>query len=438
MESFELLSILIGILLVAAVSKRIRNTVITFPMLYMFLGLFVGLAFSEQVELSHEDPVVHTIAELTLMIVLAVGASRIKLSSFSRDHNLPVRLLLIGLPLTIVMGTLLGAVMFKGMDFWAVAILAVILTPADGDLAVSVFENLKVPVRIRQALNIEGGVDDGFAMPFLLLFISLALSMSYVHPWGSFVLFAATHILSGVLAGLVMGYLGARYIDWGYRSGWMSSKFQKIGWLALVLLTFGFAEVLEGNGFIATFVFGLISGSIMSKSEIDTLDEFAEAENTLLMFVTYMLFGMVMLAPMLKHITPPMIIYALLSLTIVRILPVAISMIGTKLQPITVLFMGWFGPRGIAAILYIFIVLDTEEIAGGEMIFYLAVVTIFFSVIAHGISAAPLAERYGATISDLIQKSSAPAEAVQVSEVPTRTRTIPVGSSPQDQPEALD
>jgi len=361
MEPF-ILSILIGVLLIGAVSKRIRDTVITLPMLYVLFGLLGGLVFTDHIELSFEDPVVHTISSLALMLVLAIDGSRIKLSSFSRDHNLPVRLLLIGLPLTIAIGTLLGVAMFKGMEFWAVAILAVILTPADGDLAVRAFENLKVPVRIRQALNIEGGVDDGFAMPFLLLFISLAISMNQGYPRGYFVLFAVTHILSGVLAGLVMGYLGAKYIDWGDRSGWMSSRYQKIGWLALVILTFLLSEELGGNGFIATFVFGLISASVMSKSEIDTLDEFAEAENTLLMFVTYMIFGMVMLAPTLKHITPPMIIYALLSLTIVRMLPVAISMIGTKLQPITVLFMGWFGPRGIASILYILVVLETEEI----------------------------------------------------------------------------
>jgi NhaP-type Na+/H+ or K+/H+ antiporter len=437
MESF-VLSILIGILLIAAVSKRIRETVITLPMLYVLFGLFVGLVFTEHIELSFEDPVVHTIGSLALMLVLAIDGSRIKLSSFSRDHNLPVRLLLIGLPLTIAIGTILGAAMFKGMEFWAVAILAVILTPADGDLAVSAIENLKVPVRIRQALNIEGGVDDGFAMPFLLLFISLAISMNHVYQRGYFVLFAVTHVLVGVLAGLVMGYLGAKYIDWGYRSGWMSSKFQKIGWLALVILTFLLTEELGGNGFIATFVFGLISGSVMSKSEIDTLDEYAEAENTLLMFVTYMIFGMVMLAPILKHITPLMIIYALLSLTIVRMLPVAISMIGTKLQPITVLFMGWFGPRGIASILYVLTVLETEEIVGSEMIFGVAVTTIFFSVMAHGISAGPLAERYSAAISDLIQKGSARAEAIQVPEVPTRRGAIPVGPSPQGQPEALD
>ena len=128
MESF-LLSILIGILLIAAVSKRIRDTVITLPMLYVLFGLFVGLVFTEHIELSFEDPVVHTISKLALMLVLAIDGSRIKLSSFSRDHNLPVRLLLIGLPLTIAIGALLGAAMFKGMEFWAVAILAVILTP---------------------------------------------------------------------------------------------------------------------------------------------------------------------------------------------------------------------------------------------------------------------------------------------------------------------
>ena len=432
MESFELLSILIGILLIAAVSKHIRNTVITLPMLYTLFGLFVGLVFSGRIEISYENPVVQAIGELTLMMVLAVDASRIKLNSLFRYHNLPLRLLLIALPLTIVMGSLVGIALFARLDFWVVAILAVILTPTDGDLAESIVENHKVPVRIRQALNIEGGLNDAFSMPFLLLFITLASSSDYGYTVRSFLISAVAHIGLGVLAGLVMGYLGARYIYWGYKSGWMSSKFQKISWLVLVLLTYGLAEVLGGNGFIASFFFGLMSGNIISKREINTLDEFAEVENTLMMLITYMIFGMLMLVPALKNISVALIIYALLSLTVVRMLPVAISMIGTKLQPITVRFMGWFGPRGIASILYVLTVFGKEEIVGRETIFNVAMVTIFFSVMAHGISAAPLAEKYGVRITQMIKKGSAQAEAIPGIEVPTRRGIIPTDSSYQD------
>ena len=424
MGSFELLCILIGILIIAAVSQRLSNTVITLPMLYTLFGLFIGLVFSEYVEISYEDPAVHLIIELTFMLILAVDASRINLTNLSRYHTMPLRLLFIALPLMIVMGTLVGAALFAGMDLLVLAILAVILTPADGDLAASVIENPKVPVRIRQALNVEGGLDDAISMSFLLLFISIAVSGNQEQVGTSFLMLTFSQVVFGVLAGLGMGFLGARYISWGVTSGWMSSKFQKIAWLAFVLLTFGLAEVLHGNGFIATFVFGLTSGSIAGPRETKKVDDFAEVENTLLMVVTFMLFGMVMLAPTIEHITLPMILYAVLSLTIVRMLPVAISMIGMKLKPTTVLFMGWFGPRGIASILYILLVVDTEEIVGKEMIFDIAVLTIFLSVIAHGISAAPLAEKYGARITQLINKGSADAEAASVPEVPIRRGII--------------
>lgn len=425
MESIELLAILIGILLIAGVSKRLRGTIITLPMLYTLFGLFVGLLFAGLVTLSVDDPLVHLIAELTLVLVLATDASRIKLKSLFRFHSLPLRLLGIGLPLTIVLGAVVAFILFGQLGIWGAAILAVILAPTDASLGQSVVENPKVPVRIRQALNIESGLNDGIAMPFLILAVSLEVSSEFALGNGYFLRLVAVQIGFGLLVGVVMGYLGARYIHWGLKSGWMSSNFQKIGWLALVLLTYGLAEFIGGNGFIAAFVFGFTSGNTTSQEESDSLYKFAEVENTLFMLVTYIIFGMVLLVPALKGFNLTIALYALLSLTVVRLLPVAISLIGTRLQPVTMLFLGWFGPRGIASILYVLTILD-EDLATKEIIFNVVMITVFVSVLAHGISAMPLANWYGNRVAELDEAGSAGAETKPVPVMPTRTGHIQV------------
>jgi NhaP-type Na+/H+ or K+/H+ antiporter len=326
-----------------------------------------------------------------------------------------------------VLGAVLAAAMFGQLGFWEAAILAVILAPTDASLGQSVVENPKVPVRIRQALNIEGGLNDGFAMPFLILAISLAVSSETQVGSGYFIGLAVSQILFGVLAGVVLGYLGAHFIGWGRQSGWMSGGLEKISWLVMVLLAFWAAELVGGNGFIAAFVFGITSGNVISTHEMKSVDDFAEVENTLLMLLTYMIFGMVMLIPALERINLTVVLYAVLSLTLVRMLPVAISLIGAKLRPVSVLFLGWFGPRGIASILYVLTVLGTEDVAGKETIYTVAMITVFFSVLAHGISAAPLADWYGKHIAALDKRDAASAETTQVPEIPTRRKSFKAG-----------
>ncbi|MBE2223449.1 MAG: cation:proton antiporter [Anaerolineae bacterium] len=267
MASIELLAILIGILLIAGVSKRLHDTIITLPMLYTLFGLLVGYLFTDRLSLSVEDPVVHIIAELTLVFVLATDASRIKFKSLFRYHNLPLRLLGIGLPLTIVLGAVVAIILFGQLGIWGAVILAVILAPTDASLGQSVVENPRVPARIRQALNIESGLNDGIAMPFLLLAVSLEVSSEFHLGSGIFLRLVAAQISFGLLVGIVMGYLSARYIYWGLKSGWMSSGFQKICWLALALLTYGLAKFIGGNGFIAAFIFGFTSSNAISQEE---------------------------------------------------------------------------------------------------------------------------------------------------------------------------
>jgi NhaP-type Na+/H+ or K+/H+ antiporter len=417
-----LLVILIGILVAATVSKRIRETIISLPMIYTLFGLLVAVLFPNLSSLSYDSPVVEAIAKLTLVLVLASNSSRIKLGNLLSYHALSIRMLLLALPLTFALGTLVGTVIFKDPNIWVWAILAVTLAPIDSSLAVNSVRNPKVPMRIRQALNVEGGMDDGITLPSLLLFISLAISSETGLGKGIFLVFTARHIVIGILAGVILGYLGARYITWGNKSGWMSSQFQKISWLALVVLTFAAAEIINGNGYIAAFLFGIISGNTLEKEESDRLYSFAVVENTLLMMLTFMFFGAVLLYPALQHINLEIVIYAVLSLTVVRMLPVAISLIGTKLRLESKLYLGWFGPRGIGSILYAYTILRGEESARHDLIFSLIMITIFLSVLAHGISAAPLTNWYAKRIAQLEKAGVAQAETKLVPGMPTRLK----------------
>jgi NhaP-type Na+/H+ or K+/H+ antiporter len=420
MDSLGLLVLLVCILLAGSISRRIKGTIITLPMVYAFLGIIIGGLGFNIVKLEVENSLVELIAELTLLVVLATDASRINIRDVLRDHDLPLRLLGVGLPLMMIAGTISAVLIFSELSFWEAAILGIILYPTDASLGQSVVNNPKVPVRIRQALNIESGLNDGIALPFLLLAVSMATSEAiYKNPF-EFIFSVLVQILLGIAAGVVVGYLGAKFIQWGQKSGWMSKIFQKISSLVLILVVYGLAEVIGGNGFIAAFILGLVSSNVSSPEETEDLYEHAEIQVAMLMLLTFMIFGAVMLPPAIESISPSIVLYAIISLSLVRIVPVAISFIKAKVQPKTSLFVGWFGPRGIASILYIFIVLESESLPSLELIYAVVMVTVLFSIFAHGITAAPAAKRYGEHIKELEHEEKGIMEGKDVSEIPTR------------------
>jgi NhaP-type Na+/H+ or K+/H+ antiporter len=389
-------------------------------MIYTTMGLLIGPILLNLVNIDPRNHGLQIVAELTLVIVLANDASRIDIRQVLRDHSLPQRLLLIGLPLTMVCGAFIAALLFPEISIWEAIILGIVLAPTDASLGQSVVSNPKVPVRIRQALNIESGLNDGFALPFLLLAIALALDSEVALGGGKFFFSTSKHILVGALFGVALGYLGMQLIRWGRSSGWMSANFQKIMALALTLLAFSTAQQLDGNGFIAAFLFGLTFGNTFGRRESETLIDFSEAQVDLRMLATFILFGAVMLPPALEMVDQTMILFAVLSLTVMRMLPVWISMAGSKIRPVTTLYLGWFGPRGIASILYAFTVLEAEKVLGEELIYSAAMITVLLSVFAHGISAAPLSNRYGSRMSDLDQDEMGLIEQQDVPEMPLR------------------
>jgi NhaP-type Na+/H+ or K+/H+ antiporter len=414
----SLVAVLVCVLVAAAISRRIQGTIITLPMLYTVLGLILSGRVLGIIELDLENELIQIIAEVTLILVLAADASRIDVRSLIRDHSLPSRLLAIGLPLMMLFGTIVAAMLFAELTFWEAAVLAIILSPTDASLGQAVVTNPRVPVRIRQTLNVESGLNDGIAMPFLLLALNLALAEESPLGQSHFLGRALTLIVLGLLVGLIVGFLGGRFIEWGQKSGWMSKEFQKISTLALALLAYGAAELVGGNGFIAAFVMGVTMANTTRRENTEMLYEYAEVEVQGLMMLTFMIvFGAVMLPLALDGFDGTMLLYAVLSLALIRLLAVGISVIRTKVKTITTGFIGWFGPRGIASILYIFTVLE-EDLPGESLIYNVVMLTVFISIFAHGVTAAPGAKWYAQQVEGVAESEGT--EMQEVPEMPIR------------------
>jgi NhaP-type Na+/H+ or K+/H+ antiporter len=393
-EEIGLVAVLLCVLIAAAISRRIQGTIITLPMVYTILGLILSGRVLGVISLDLDNEFIQIIAEVTLVLVLFTDASRIDVRRLIRQYSLPTRLLALGLPLMMILGTMIAAMLFAEFAFWEAAVLAIILAPTDASLGQAVVTNPRVPVSIRQALNVESGLNDGIAMPFLLLALNLAVAEESPLGQAHFLQQALTQIVLGVLAGVIIGFLGTRFIGWGQKSGWMSKEFQKLSALALALLAYGVADLSGGNGFIAAFVMGVMVTNISRMGETETIYEFAEVSVQGLIMLTFMIvFGAVMLPLALDKLNFTMLLYAILSLTVIRLLSVCISLIGINVKRVTIGFLGWFGPRGIASILYIFTVLE-EDLVNETLIYNVVMLTVLISIFAHGITAAPLAKWY--------------------------------------------
>ncbi len=242
----------------------------------------------------------------------------------------------------------------------------------------------------------------------------------------AWLLSAVIQIVLGVLAGVVIGYLGVKFVERGHDLGWMSEEFQKISAVALILLAYGVAELVGGNGFIAAFCMGATAGNVGRKERSKIVSEYVEVEVQVLILLAFLIFGAVMLPPALDNLSGAIALYAIISLTLIRMLSVAISMIGARVRPITTLFLGWFGPRGLASILYIFTVLDTEGIPGVDLIYDVAMVTVLVSIYAHGVTAAPGAKWYGRRMAEIDEEHREVKEMDEVSEMPLRGTAKPI------------
>jgi NhaP-type Na+/H+ or K+/H+ antiporter len=302
------------------------------------------------------------------------------------------------MPLTILMGTILAVLIFDGFSIWEAALLAVILAPTDAGLGQVVVKSRLVPERIRQALNVEAGLNDGLAMPFFTLFIGLAAAADPFIP-GDWMLYTVEQIFFGLLTGIIVGWLGGWLLGMAGKRGWIEESLQQLGLLALALMCYGGAGLIGGNGFIAAFIGGLLVKRGFEDAHFHA-NEFSEAWGQFLNYFVFFIFGMIA-APLIPHFSSTLI-FAVLSLTIIRMVPVAVAMVRIRLIPASVLFLGWFGPRGLASIVLGLIFLEREvELIYGTTIILAVAATVLLSIFAHGVSALPGTKWYARQIENL-------------------------------------
>ncbi len=394
MNVTAILTITLALIAYGLISRKLDGSILTGPLLFSFFGLIAGPAALGLIPLQISNEAVHLLAEVTLILVLFSDAANIDLAQLRRDHDLPVRMLLVGMPLTIILGAVAALLLFDDFGLWEAALLAAILAPTDAALGQAVVSNRIVPVRIRQALNVESGLNDGIALPFVLVFAAFASAMHADAATGMWLLFGAKQVIFGPLAGIAIGYVGAKLVASCYGKRWMSESAEGMIALGLAFGAFALAETVHGNGFIAAFVAGLTFGNTLQQ-KCQYLYEFAESEGQILILLTFMAFGAAMIPQAIGAVTISHLLFGILALTVFRMLPIHLSLIGTGVKPVTSAFLGWFGPRGLASILFVLLILEEAELANEGKIFAIVIITVALSVALHGMTAGPAARWYG-------------------------------------------
>jgi len=390
-----LVAIALLVLGYAAASRRLSGSVISAAMVFVAGGLLVGSDALGWLDPTIGSESVRWVAEATLTVVLFSDASRIDLGSLRREYVVPLRLLAIGLPLTIVAGALAGVVVLGELPLIEAVLLAIVLAPTDAALGQAVVTDPRIPSRVRQGLNVESGLNDGICVPLLLIAIGIAEAQEGAIGNGAALHLVLEEIGYGCVAGVGAGLAAAIVIRVGVARRLIDSVWLQVVPVAGAALAYGLAVWMGGSGFIAAFVGGAVFGRLR-RDVGGEVTLFLEETGGLLGAVTFILFGAVMLIPVLDDLSAEVVVYALLSLTVVRMLPVAVAMLRSGARRPTIAFLGWFGPRGLASIVFAVILVDEAHLTNEPLLLNTIFFTIGLSVLLHGLTATPLARKYAA------------------------------------------
>ncbi len=383
----------LALIAVATVSKRLTGSPITPAILFVSIGLLVGPKVLDGIDIESTSSTVRALAEATLAFVLFSDASRIDLGALRREVSVPVRLLGIGLPLTIALGALAAGVIFDQLTFWEAAIVAIILAPTDAALGQAVVTEPRVPGRIRQGLNVESGLNDGICVPLLFAAVAAADVQSSISGGRTGLTLVLDEVGYGIVGGVAAALLIGAVVNYAGRKDLIDGAWRQVIPAAGAALAYGTANALDGSGFIAAFVAGMVFRAVIKRDPGD-MNELTEEVGSVLNGLTFVIFGAILLGPALGDLSWDLVLYGVLSLTVVRIIPVAIAMLGTHARLPTLGFMGWFGPRGLASIVFAVIIIEESQLPHEHLIVLAIYFTVGLSVFAHGLTAAPLANRY--------------------------------------------
>jgi NhaP-type Na+/H+ or K+/H+ antiporter len=420
----------------ALTASRLQRAWISAPIVCVATGLILGPSVLGLLAPASDDETLLRLTELTLGILLFADAATVRFRRLREDVALPGRLLGIGLPLTIALGTLLAAPIV-GVPWAVAALIATILAPTDAALGLAVVADRAVPVRIRRALNVESGLNDGIATPFVTLFLTIVATEEAVRT-GSWAVGAALEIGLAIVAAAVVGGAGGLAFAAARARSWTTPISEELAVLSLALLSYAGAVAIGGNGFVSAFVGGLLFAAVSSSRdaqpgdamEVETRQavEFTETIGMFASFVVWAIFGALAVGPVLTRVpAAEVVIYAVLSLTVIRFIPVAIALLGMRLRPDTVAFIGWFGPRGLASVVFSLIALhELARTPVARPMLDVVTLTILGSVVLHGVTAKPLAAAYGRRV----KTDPSAVELAKVTEPRMRRKALGSASGP--------
>jgi NhaP-type Na+/H+ or K+/H+ antiporter len=382
------------LLIYSAVAGRIERSLISGPIVFTVVGFILGPDGLGVLRINISGEGLRILAELTLAMVLFTDAANADFDIVRRNLGLPERLLGVGLPLTILLGFLVAAVVLPALDILEIALLAAMLAPTDAALGKPVVANRAVPAVIREALNLESGLNDGICVPIVVILLELAVGTQIEGATLGHVAWVVVEEIGiGLIAGLVLTWVTTLMLRFAERHDWISEHWVEIPIVALAAACFAAAQAAGGSGFIACFVGGLLLSGLGQRHKEELLRG-AEHMGEALALLTWVVFGGIVVVRMIDRVTWPALLYAVLSLTVVRMLPVFLCLIGTRTSTADKLFIGWFGPRGLATIVFAVLVLDAK-LPGNDTVMLAAGWTVLLSVVAHGVTANPLVKAIG-------------------------------------------
>ncbi|HRK66971.1 MAG TPA: cation:proton antiporter [Hyphomonas sp.] len=392
----EILVVLAAFATYSLFSKRLASTVLTLPILFTGLGLLLSAPLQSALPpgIAHEGKII--LAEVTLILVLFADASHVRFRLLRMSWALPARMLVVGMPMTIALGTVVVFGLNPGSGLAMALLTTAVLTPTDAALGQAVVANPAVPEHLGQTINVESGLNDGLALPFVLLGATLASMMNGQESVSGLHLAveALAEVTFGVLAGIATGWVTARAMDWAQTRDLMQVSAGAVLFLLSAFAAYVAASVVGGNGFIAAFVAGMTFGNVY-RHDIHFVSDFMDGAGQLLTMSAFLVFGVFLLPDGLAHAGIWTVLLAVLFLTVVRILPIVASLAGSGLALPEKLFLGWFGPRGLASILFTLLMMDAFDFPNEPELLACVSLTVGLSILVHGISANPLARRIG-------------------------------------------
>jgi NhaP-type Na+/H+ or K+/H+ antiporter len=425
-----LLFIALAGLAYALVSARLATSVISTPLFFVGLGLLAGPAL-DLVALRPDSELLVRFLEAALGMMLFVDASSLDLRNVSLKAALAGRLLGIGLPLTVIAGALVAVLLWPGIELWQAALVGAMLAPTDALLAHAAVADPRVPAIVRNALNVEGGLNDGLALPLVTILIAIGLAAIGVDTQVRAVQTLVVVVAGSTILGLVVALAGGGLLRAATRRGLVAPSWWSIGPAAIAVAAFVAADRLGASGFLAVWMAGLAMGMLFRRADEAKAFGLSVALADGLVAIAFLLMGTALLGPVLARITSQTVIYAVLSLTVVRMLPVAIATLRSGFAPETVLYVGWFGPRGLVSVVFADVVVG-QAVPAAQGITDVVLTTVALSIVVHGITAAWGARRYAAWFELASRVRPGMPEAAEVSPHSLTPRQAPLGGSEPD------